>query len=78
MRSRLPGIERILRASGGELAALRRFRGLSQGDLAELTGLHKNTIANIEGGDRDASVLAMSLMQIRLRARGELRGHPQG
>lgn len=70
MRRKMPDVDRILFVSGGELAALRRHRGLSQADLAELTGLHKNTIANIEKGTADASVLAMSLMQIHLRASG--------
>lgn len=70
MRRRQPDIDRLLRFTGGELAALRRCQGLSQGDLAELTGLHRNTIANIERGERDSSILAVSLMQIQLRASG--------
>ncbi len=70
MRRPLPNLKRILRFSGGELSALRRFEGLSQYDLAELTGLHRNTIANLEEGATDPTVLAMSLIQIRLRAIG--------
>jgi transcriptional regulator with XRE-family HTH domain len=70
VRRRFPGIDRILRVSGGELAALRRSQGLSQNDLAELTGLHRNTVANVERGSLDPSVLAMSLMQVQLRASG--------
>ena len=61
---------RILKVSGGELAILRKNEGLTQSDLAEVTGLHKNTIANIERGKVDASVLALSLMQVHLRAIG--------
>jgi transcriptional regulator with XRE-family HTH domain len=70
MRSRPPGLDRILRFTGEGLAGLRRFQGLSQGELAERTGLHRNTIANIERGERDSSILAVSLMQIQLRAGG--------
>lgn len=70
MRPPRAGIERVLRVSGGELAILRRSQGLSQADLAELTGLHRNTITNIERGVKDASVLAMSLVQLHLRAGG--------
>jgi transcriptional regulator with XRE-family HTH domain len=83
-RSALPDIERILSVSGGELGALRRAQGLSRDDLAELTGLHRNTIANVERGGSDSSILAMSLMQVHLRASGVVVGregfilcHPQ-
>jgi transcriptional regulator with XRE-family HTH domain len=71
MRRKLePEAERILFVSGGELEAMRRSQGLSRPDLAELTGLHRNTIANVERGLGDCSILAMSLMQVHLRARG--------
>jgi transcriptional regulator with XRE-family HTH domain len=73
-RSPSPGIERVLFVSGGELAALRRSQGLSRDDLGELTGLHPNTIAKVERGVEDSSILAMSLMQIRLRAIGVVVG----
>jgi len=69
-RSLGPEAERILFVSGGELETLRRSQGLSRPDLAELTGLHKNTIANVERGIGDCSILAMSLIQIHLRASG--------
>jgi transcriptional regulator with XRE-family HTH domain len=72
MRNSTPGLERILRSSGSELAILRRSEGLSQFELAEITGLHKNTIANVERGTGDASILAVSLMQVHLRATGVL------
>jgi transcriptional regulator with XRE-family HTH domain len=65
----------MLFVSGGELSALRREQGLSQPDLAELTGLHRNTIANVERGRGDSSVLAMSLMQVYLRASGVVVGN---
>ncbi len=68
----MPDLDLMLRVSGGELAALRRSQGLSQSDLAELTGLHRNTVANIESGSGDSSVLAVSLIQVRLRASGVL------
>jgi transcriptional regulator with XRE-family HTH domain len=65
-----PGMERVLFVSGGELAALRRSQGLSQSDLSELSGLHRNTVQKVEAGCGDSSILAMSLMQIFLRASG--------
>lgn len=39
--------------AGERLAALRSAAGLSQSQLAERTGLHRNTISNLETGGNE-------------------------
>jgi Predicted transcriptional regulator len=70
MRSAPEGFGSILRDSGSAAAEIRRREALSQADLAELTGLHVNTIANFERGLSDPSLLAVSLIYIYLRCPG--------
>jgi transcriptional regulator with XRE-family HTH domain len=70
LRVRRSGAAEMLRGSGAALAAIRVSIGLSQPELAELTGLHVNTVSNIERGIGDASSLALSLIQVHLRCGG--------
>jgi transcriptional regulator with XRE-family HTH domain len=63
-------IEGILRYSGRALAGLRRESGLSQEDLADIAGIHRNTVGNIERGDCDPSAIAVGMLQICLRCKG--------
>jgi transcriptional regulator with XRE-family HTH domain len=55
-----------LRFSGSFIAELRLSRGLSREGLSMATGLHVNTIANIERGRVDPSFLAVSLAFLHL------------
>jgi transcriptional regulator with XRE-family HTH domain len=61
---------KALRISGERIASLRRSAGLSQAELAELAGLHYNTVSSIEKGRCDPSVVAFSLIQVRLGSPG--------
>jgi len=60
----------VLRCSGAYITSIRRSAGLSRDDLADLAGLHANTIANIERGSCDPSVLAISQIYVRLGCSG--------
>jgi transcriptional regulator with XRE-family HTH domain len=55
-----------LRFCGARIAEHRRSLELSRLDLAEITGLHVNTISNIERAEVDTSLLATSQVFIRL------------
>jgi transcriptional regulator with XRE-family HTH domain len=70
MRNRLPRAMEILRTSGSIIADIRKTEGLSQSELAELTGLHPNSITNAERGVVDPSILLTSLIFLRLRCLG--------
>ena len=60
----------MLRFTGGEFAALRRERGLSQEDLAEMAALHPNGVGVIERGHRDFNVLTISSLYLVLESAG--------
>lgn len=72
MKSLSPPLGAVLRDSGHLAAELRRREGLSQAELAELSGLHPNTVANFERGACDSSVLVLSLIYIYLGSPGVL------
>lgn len=56
----------FLGTSGAELRRARLARGLSREDLAELCGLHPNTIGIAERGDRDLGCLAQTRIFLSL------------
>ncbi len=49
----------ILNTFGKRVRALRRQRGLSQEELAELAGLHRTYIGGIERGERNPTLTSM-------------------
>lgn len=72
MRSDEPGLKSTLHSCGERIADFRRGFGLSQYELAELAGLHPNTIANIERGEVDPSVLVANRVFVNLGCPGIL------
>jgi transcriptional regulator with XRE-family HTH domain len=63
-------LKEIIRASGASIASIRKAEGYSQAQLADLAGVHQNTIANIERGVVDPSVLALNFIYLKLRCQG--------
>ena len=58
---------------GERVLILRRRRGLSQGGLAEVAGLHRNTIARLEQDDlRDLSGEALVKLTRALRCSADV------
>jgi transcriptional regulator with XRE-family HTH domain len=60
----------ILTAVGGAIQDRRRSHGMSQEDLAELSGLHRNTLGRIERGECDTSIVALSYLYFLLGSAG--------
>jgi transcriptional regulator with XRE-family HTH domain len=52
------------------MTKMRKAAGLSQAELAEAAGVHVNTVANIERGIGDPSVIKLSRILVRLRCPG--------
>jgi DNA-binding transcriptional regulator YiaG len=59
--------------SGGDVAALRRFIGLTQGEFAQAMGISVHTLRNWEQGRRKPDGPAMALLRIAARHPGILR-----
>jgi transcriptional regulator with XRE-family HTH domain len=55
---------------GSKLAELRKIQGLSRLDLADIAGVHESTVANIERGLVDCSIIAVSLILMNLGCEG--------
>ena len=56
MRPSVPlPIRRSLRQVGDDLAAWRKLRGLTQAQLADRSGVHRDTIGRLERGDGGVS-----------------------
>lgn len=62
-------VRRSLRVLGDEVGTWRKLRGLTQDQLADRSGVHRQTVARIEKGDGGASI--ESLMRV-LRGLGLL------
>jgi transcriptional regulator with XRE-family HTH domain len=54
---------------GARVNKLRRSRGLSQEDLADLSGLHPTYISGIERGTRNVSLKNIRRLAVGLRVR---------
>jgi transcriptional regulator with XRE-family HTH domain len=48
-------VRRALRDAGGDLSAWRKLRGLTQAQLADRSGVHRDTISRLERGDGGVS-----------------------
>lgn len=59
--------ERMLHALGHELRARREQQGLSQQELADKAGLHRNFVGLLERGQRNVTVLVLQDLAAALR-----------
>jgi len=58
----------LLRNSGAAIAERRHELGLSQEDLAQMAGLHRNTVGKIERGEVSANLTGLNHIYLCLRA----------
>ena len=57
----------------GNLRAVRKARGISQEELADLAGLHRTYVGSIERGERSPSLLNIARLALALKVKpGEL------
>jgi transcriptional regulator with XRE-family HTH domain len=69
-----PPIRRALRGVADDLATWRKLRGLTQTQLADRSGVSRDTVSRLEGGDGGVSL--ENLLRV-LRALGILDGLPK-
>lgn len=70
MRSTDAGLAGGLEAFGSRIAVIRKLHGLSRLEMADIAGLHVNTVVNLERGFVDGSILAVSLLILNLGCEG--------
>ena len=54
----------VLIKFGNRIRILRKLRGLSQEQLAEITGFHRNYIGMIERGERNPSLVNIEVFAV--------------
>jgi transcriptional regulator with XRE-family HTH domain len=74
MRRPPPPVRRALRDVAGAIRGWRRLRGLTQAQLADRSGVSRDTITRLEGGDGGVSI--ETLLRV-LRALGILDSLPE-
>ena len=57
----------ILEAFGDRVRQFRNARGMSQQELADKTGLHRNYVGKVEKGEKNISLLNMCKIAAELR-----------
>jgi transcriptional regulator with XRE-family HTH domain len=55
-RSTPPAVQRALREVGRELGVWRKLRGMTQAQLADRSGVHRDTVGRLERGDGGVSL----------------------
>lgn len=73
-RAALPPIRRALRGIADDIATWRKLRGLTQAQLADRSGVSRDTVSRLEGGD--GGVGLENLLRV-LRALGILDSLPK-
>lgn len=73
-RTVLPPIRRALRGVADDIATWRKLRGLTQAQLADRSGVSRDTVSRLEGGDGGVSL--ENLLRV-LRALGILDSLPK-
>lgn len=60
----------LLANTGAMIAEIRRERGISQEELANLCRVHRNTIGKLERGEVDPSLTAINRIFVKMRVGG--------
>lgn len=55
-------MENLLQKFGLHLASIRQEKGLSQEQLAEMSGLHRTYISSLERGKRNPTIVTLSAL----------------
>jgi transcriptional regulator with XRE-family HTH domain len=58
--------QRTTRILADNIRALRRARGISQEELAEISGLHRTYIGSVERGERNVTLSTLESLSVAL------------